>query len=160
MSRSLFLWFCFASFLFWGCSGQTPYTAGDSLTRQATDTGVETGGILAGGVGGYFLGQKYLGGTTGGIVGAIGGSSIGYGLTQFYDQKRADAYAVGVQDGASAGRAKIVNQVWQREAVFALPPPWEASATSAPTIRNVYVPARNIDGVDYHGDYQRVPVYK
>jgi len=152
-------WFCLITLCFSSCASQEPYTAGESTTSAVGDSAVALAGIGVAGGGGYLLGNK-LGGTTGGILGGLGGAGIAYGLEQFYNNKRMDAYLAGVKDGQDAKRAEIVKGIYEREAIYGIPAPWIADQDSSPTIRNVYVPSRNIDGVQYNGDYQRVPVYK
>jgi hypothetical protein len=142
-----------------GCVTE-PYTRYDNATRVIGDNIVRYGSIGAAGAGGYFLGQKFIGGSTGGALGAIGASAIAYGITKFYDNKRRDAYIVGIRDGEANARSEIVNELWRREAVYGMPPPWEVDAQGGAQIRNVYVPTRTINDVQYPGDYQRVPVYR
>src|SRR5947209_3969691 len=131
------------SLLAWvtGCADQPLYSRYDGPTRQFVDNGVRYGTIAAAGAGGYFLGQKFIGGTAGGALGAIGGIAVSYGLTKFYDNKRMDAYLAGIKDGQDAARSEIANEIYRREAIYGLPPPWEADSSNSPTIRNVYVPA-------------------
>jgi hypothetical protein len=143
-----------------GCAEQPVYSRYDGSTRQIADNGIRYGTIAAAGVGGYFLGQKFIGGAAGGALGALGGVAVSYGLTKFYDNKRMLAYMAGIKDGQDSAQSEIANEIYRREVLYGLPPPWEADSNSSPTIRNVYVPTRMIDGVQYRGDYQRVPVYK
>jgi len=150
------------SLLVWvtGCADQPIYSKDDPATRQFADNGIRYGTMAAAGVGGYFLGQKYIGGAAGGALGAIGGVAVSYGLTKFYDAKRMEAYLVGIKAGQDEAQMEIPNEIYRREVLYGIPPPWEADNNGSPSIRNVYVPTRTIDGVQYQGDYQRVPVYK
>lgn len=148
-----------ASFLA-ACGTAPPYSKGDGPTRQLGDGMVRYGSIAAAGAGGFFLGEQLLGGIEGGIVGAAVGAASAYALTRFYDNKRLDAYKVGFKDGENSARGELVNEIWRREAVYGIPPPYSEYAMGTPRIRNVYVPTRTINGVTYPGDYQQVPVYK
>jgi hypothetical protein len=152
-------WLCLITIFFSSCASQPGYMASESTTTAVTDSGVALAGVGVAGAGGYFLGQK-LGGSTGGILGLLAGAGIAFGLEQFYNNKRMDSYLAGIKDGQDAKRAEVAKAIYEREAIYGLPVPWESDLANNPTIRNVYVPSRTVDGVQYKGDYQRVPVYK
>lgn len=140
-----------------GLSGcQTPdYASRDSATEVAVDNTVRYGSIAAAGTGGYFLGQELGGNTQSGVVGAVGAAGIAWGINKLFDWNRGKAYRAGVEDGSAKARAEILNNIWEREAVYGLSEP--GTDRKAMT-RRVYVPERSVNGVRMAGGYQEVRV--
>ncbi len=149
-----------------GCaSSPAPYAADEGPTAQVLDNGVRYGSILAAGGGGYLLGKAATGSTLGGA--AIGGAAAlaTYGFNKYTDAKRGEAYNVGYSDGTKFAREEIVNEVYRREAIYGIQPtvisgPGSEGASGQPEIRQVYVPARTINNVEYPATTQTVEVYK
>ena len=150
-----------------GCaSSPAPYAADEGPTSQVLDNGVRYGSILAAGGAGYLLGKKATGSSEGGA--AIGGAAAlaVYGFNKYTDAKRGEAYNVGYSDGTKFAREEIVNEVYRREAIYGIQPTVisgpgaNSGSTGEPDIRQVYVPARVINGVEYPATTQTVDVYK
>jgi hypothetical protein len=149
-----------------GCASSTPnYSADEGPTAQVLDNGVRYGSIAVAGAGGYLAGKQLTGSSAGGL--AVGGAAAlaTYGFNKYSDSKRSEAYNVGYADGTKFAREEIVNEVYRREAIYGIEPtiisgPGVNTGSGTPEIRQVYVPARTINGVDYPATTQDVPVYK
>jgi hypothetical protein len=136
-------------------SNVAPYDLNRSATSRMGDEALRYGSIAGAGTGGYFLGQSVLGGTAGGALGAAGGVGLAYAANKYVDKKRMDAFNAGREVGAEEAREELLNDKWQREAIYGLPPDGKGSARAA-SMRNVYVPSRTENGVTLQGGEQQV----
>jgi hypothetical protein len=135
------------------------YDRGRSFTQEATDNAVRYGTVGAGGAAGYFAGKELLGGTAGGAAGAGIGAAAAYGANLFGDDKAQRSYLRGYEDGADNARQEIVNEMWRREAEYGIPRDGVGTG-GEPTKRNVYVPSRTLNGVEYPATSQSVDLYR
>lgn len=140
-------------------STNAPYDSDNSSSAQLGNAAFRYGTIGGAGTAGYFLGNE-LGGPMGGAAGAAVGAGGMYAVHKVYDKKQMDAYNKGREAGAQEARGEIVNEMWQREAVYGLPPEEDGmsrmSSKRTPMVRNVYVPSRTVQGVKMQGGNQQV----
>ncbi|MFH1066578.1 MAG: hypothetical protein V1746_01555 [bacterium] len=136
-----------------------PYESNNTATAQMGNSAFRYGTIGGAGAAGYFLGNE-LGGPVGGGIGAAAGAGGMYAVHKVYDKKQMDAFNKGREAGIQEARGEIVNEMWQREAVYGLPPEDEGmsrmSSKRAPIVRNVHVPSRTVQGVKMQGGNQQV----
>lgn len=142
-----------------GCSN-AKYSMRDSTTTRVTDAGMRYGSILAAGAagayGGYVVGGKS---PVAAVAGGVGAAGLMYAFNKFTDGKRQSAYDAGVEDGANAVRAQILNDVWTRDAVYGNGKTQANKKAAPPFKRRVYVPSRTVNGVLLQGGYQEVDYY-
>jgi hypothetical protein len=147
-----------------GCATK-PYEKQYGPTAQAGNAMVKYGTIAGAGAAGGAIGYLASDGdplVTG--LGAAAGTAAGIGITAFNDKKKMEAYKQGVRDGEAQGRAQAMKEVWQAQAIDGPPGPTGprsnhgSRGNGTPTLRRVYVPAREVNGVKYPGGYQSVQV--
>jgi hypothetical protein len=149
---------------FIGCAAK-PYEKQYGTTAQAGNALVRYGTIAGAGAAGGAIGYLASDGdplVTG--LGAAAGTAAGVGITAFNDKKKMEAYNQGVRDGEAQGRAQAMKEVWQAQAIDGPAGPTGPRSNhgggraGSPTLRRVYVPAREVNGVKYPGGYQSVQV--
>jgi hypothetical protein len=149
---------------FMGCAAK-PYEKQYGTTAQAGNALVRYGTIAGLGAAGGTIGYMASDGdplVTG--LGAAAGTAAGVGVTMFNDKKKMEAYNQGVRDGEAQGRAEAMKEVWRSQAVDGPAGPTgprsghSGAGNGTPTMRRVYVPSREVNGVKYPGGYQSVPV--
>jgi len=142
-----------------GCSN-AKYTMRDSTTTRVTDAGARYGSILAAGAAGAYGGYLVNKSPAAAVAGGVGAAGLMYAFNKFGDGRKQAAYDSGVEDGANAVRAQILNDVWVRDAVYGDGKSTGASKKGSPPFkRRVYVPTRTVNGVLMQGGYQEVDYY-
>lgn len=128
------------------------------MTQQTGNTIVKGGTLLAG-VGSGAAAGGAVGGPVGAAAGAVVGAAAGGALVHHGTKGRQQAYAAGMEDGAAKARAEQLEEQWKREAVYNAPGK-EEEENGSTTVRNVYVPSRTVNGVEYPGQYQTVDIHR
>lgn len=140
-----------------GCATQ-PYMARQNLTKRVGDATVRYGTTAAVGGG---VGYGVYKATKNPLIGAaagVGASALTLGIFKNGDKRANEAYQAGVVVGQEEARSEILKEKWKREAVYGLPP--EGSVAKPSTVRRVWVPEREVNGVKYAAGYQTVEAYR
>lgn len=140
-----------------GCASQDPWVRRQGPSERIGNSMARAGAVAAAGAGGYAAG-KSVGGQAGAAVGAGVGVAGAMAMNGFHKRKMRDAYEAGLEDGTDAARAEILDDKWKREAVYGCPDQGDPKAAASPRYRNVYVPSRTVNGVEYPGGNQTVVV--
>ena len=138
-----------------------PYNAADSATTRFGDSTMRYGSVAAAAAGAGYAGYEIGGKNAGvGVASGIAGGGLMWLFNKFFDNKQLSAYNAGIADGGKAVRAEILNDIWKRDAVYGNGKTSGTNNAKAPTIRQVYVPTREANGVVLQGGYQEVETYR
>jgi len=140
-----------------GCTTPPQYSQRDSSTTRAVDNTIRYGSIAGVGAGAGYGVTKLTGDPTVGVLSGVVAAGATYGGFKFMDKKQQSAYNAGYTDGESAASASLLQQNWEREAVYGIK---SQNSKGNPSYRTVYVPKKTVNGVVYDGRYQTVPTYK